>query len=110
MKDPQHPFELEKHRLDRYMAFADLYDIQDRETFVALYEIDELQAFLPATPSQEEKSALNGLIGVKGVSGYMDYVKSNHTFELIMQWQEMTGNHERTALFLTPKDDKNRNI
>ncbi|MEL7341464.1 MAG: hypothetical protein AAGM67_13365 [Bacteroidota bacterium] len=109
MKDPQHPFELEKHRLDRYMAFADLYDIKDRETFVELYEIDELQAFLPVSPTSEEKSALNQLVGVKGVSGYMDYVKSNHTFELIMQWQEMTGNHERTALFLTPKDE-NRNI
>lgn len=110
MEESLHPFELEKHRIEQYLAFADLYEIQNTETFVSLYEIDELLAFLPHNPTGPEKSALNQLIGVKGTSGYMDYVKSNHTFELIMQWQEMTGNHERTALFLTPKDDKNRDI
>lgn len=104
--EPKHPFELEKHRLDRYKAFAERYGISDLETFVELYEIDELEGFLPPEPSDTEKSVLNELVGVKGTAGYMDYVKSNHTFELIMQWQEQTGNHAQTALFLTPKQEQ----
>lgn len=93
-----HPFDLEKHRIDRYRAFAKAYTIRDFETLVRLYEIDDLEAFLPPQPSAVERATLNELIGVKGVEGYMDYVKSNHTFELIMQWQERTGNQGQTAL------------
>jgi len=94
-----HPFELEKHRLDRYRAFAETYGISDFETLVRLYDIDDLEAFLPPQPTAEEKMTLNALIGLRGVEGYMDYVKSNHTFELIMQWQERTGNQGHTAMF-----------
>ena len=108
--EEKHPFELEQHRMDRYRSFAELYELSDLETFVRLYDVDELSQFLPAEPTKQEKSALNTLIGVKGVSGYMDYIKSNHTFELIMQWQEQTGNHARNALFLTPKDEQNRHL
>lgn len=105
--DSKHPFEIEKHRLDRYKEFAERYNLSDLETFVGLYEIDELEGFLPPQPSQTEKAVLNELIGVKGTAGYMDYVKSNNTFELIMQWQEQTGNQAQTALFLTPKEEPN---
>ncbi len=94
----KHPFEIEKHRLAQYQSFARLYQIDDLETLVGLYEIDDLQAFLPPAPSEEEKAVLNELIGVKGEYGYMDFVKSNHSFELIMQWQERTGNHDRNAM------------
>lgn len=94
----KHPFELEKHRLHRYEQFAASYGIQDLETLVRLYEIDDLEAFLPVHPAESEKMALQALIGVEGEEGYMDYQKSNHTFELIMQWQEQTGNQDQTAL------------
>ncbi|MDP5172777.1 MAG: hypothetical protein NWR72_21240 [Bacteroidia bacterium] len=95
----KHPFELEKHRLSDYKAFAERYGISDLETLVGLYEIDDLQSFLPPNPSPHEKAVLNELIGVKGVTGgYMDYQKSNHTFELIMQWQEATNNHDNNAI------------
>ena len=93
-----HPFDLEKHRLPRYQAFAERYGISDLETLVRLYEIDDLETFLPAQPTALERATLDTLIGVRGVEGYMDYVKSNHTFELIMQWQERTGNQGLTAL------------
>ncbi|GAB4410304.1 MAG: hypothetical protein OHK0039_14570 [Bacteroidia bacterium] len=96
-----HPFELEKYRLHRYRAFADLYGVDDLETLVKLYEIEDLEAFLPAQPSPTEKQALNQLVGVKGVEGYMDYAKVHNTFELIMQWQEMSGNVGRNAIFFT---------
>ncbi len=49
--------------------------------------------FFPPKPTEKEKAALQRLIGVKGETyGYMDYVKSNNTFELIMQWREATDN------------------
>jgi hypothetical protein len=82
---------IESHRLDRYRAFAAIYDIQELERLVELYEIDDLFAFLPSMPTAEEKQALRELIGVTGVPGYMDFRKSNNTFELIMQWRERTG-------------------
>ncbi|MEM6346530.1 MAG: hypothetical protein AAF927_21765 [Bacteroidota bacterium] len=91
------PLELEKHRLDRYKAFRDRYDITEFEKLVKLYEIDDLESFLPPQPSEFEKQILNQLIGTMGMEGYMDYVKSNHTFELIMQWQELTQNHDLNA-------------
>ncbi|SDK40927.1 hypothetical protein SAMN05421823_102666 [Catalinimonas alkaloidigena] len=84
----------EQHRLPAYLAFADRYDIQDVATFIRLYDIDELTCFLPATPTDEEKRVLNALIGVEGVTyGYLDWIKSNNTFELLMQWQEQTGRY-----------------
>ncbi|MEO0895851.1 MAG: hypothetical protein AAFY71_05605 [Bacteroidota bacterium] len=97
--------ELEKHRLARYKKFAELYKLPEEkfEQFVELYEIDELQSFLPPNPSQKERQILSELIGVKGIQGYMDWVKSNNTFELIMQWQEGTGNFGH-ALFFNNKE------
>ncbi|MFK7924335.1 MAG: hypothetical protein AB8H47_20425 [Bacteroidia bacterium] len=97
------PLELEKHRLERYQAFRDRYEITAFEKLVKLYEIDDLESFLPPSPTEFEKQTLNQLIGTEGIEGYMDYVKSNHTFELIMQWQELTQNHELNAF--QPKID-----
>ncbi|MEM6764356.1 MAG: hypothetical protein AAF824_13365 [Bacteroidota bacterium] len=87
------PIELEKHRLERYHSFAKTYHIQDFELFVELYDIDELSAFMPTVPTEKEMYILNELIGTMGTPGYMDYEKSNNTFELIMQWREQTGNY-----------------
>lgn len=97
----------ENHRIAQYRRFQAAYDIPEAnfEPLLQLYDIDDLEAFLPPSPSAAEKQILQTLIGVKGVrSGYMDWAKSGHTFELIMQWQELTGNHANTALFLTPKE------
>ncbi|MEL6591738.1 MAG: hypothetical protein AAFQ68_16720 [Bacteroidota bacterium] len=91
------PLELEKHRIERYEAFRDRYEVEDFERLVALYEIDDLESFLPPSPSDYEKKIFNQLVGTLGVEGYMDYRKSNHTFELIMQWQELTNNLDLNA-------------
>ena len=96
--------DIEAPRLHRYRNFTEKYGIEDFEQFVALYDVDELSRFLPEHPSAAEKVALAELVGVKGEVGYIDYRKSNHTFELIMQWQEKTGNFEQNALFFTSDD------
>jgi hypothetical protein len=74
-------------------SFLQNYAIADVEALEKLYELDELILFLPMQPTDKEKQALQMLIGTIGETyGYMDYVKSNNTFELIMQWRETTGN------------------
>ncbi|MCI4669061.1 MAG: hypothetical protein MRZ79_13080 [Bacteroidia bacterium] len=95
------PLELEKHRLERYRNFALLYKLPEEkfEQFVALYEISELEAFMTPEPTLKERQIFSELIGVQGVAGYMDYIKSNNTFELIMQWQEQTGNFGNSIFF-----------
>lgn len=95
------PLELEKHRIDRYRNFAALYKLNDGkfEQFVELYDIAELESFMPPRPTLKERQIFSELIGVKGVSGYLDYIKSNNTFELIMQWQEQTGNFGHAIFF-----------
>lgn len=106
------PEEIKRHlkieapRLHRYRNFAEKYGIEDFETFVAMYDVDELSQHLPEYPSAEEKEALPPLIGVavQADAGYIDYRKSNNTFELIMQWQEKTGNFEQNAIFFTSRD------
>ncbi len=75
-----------------FLAFCQRYQLADTERVAKLYEIEELLMYLPAEPKPEEQAALQKLIGVEGVSGYMDYIKSGNTFELIMQWREATGN------------------
>ena len=87
------PLALEKHRLERYVSFSKAYQIQDFDIFVELYDIDELAIFMPIVPSEKEIQIFNELIGTIGTPGYMDYEKSNNTFELIMQWREKTGNY-----------------
>ena len=100
------PLELEKHRIERYRNFASLYKLPDEkfEQFVELYEVDELESFMPPQPNRKERQIFRELIGVRGTEGYMDYIKSNNTFELIMQWQEQTGNFGH-AIFFTNKQD-----
>jgi hypothetical protein len=72
-----------------HRQFYEAYGITDIIAFTRLYEVEELVLFLPPAPTDPEKQALQELIGVQGVTyGYMDYVKSNNTFELIMQWKE----------------------
>lgn len=74
-------------------TFCATYGITDVETFSRLYELDELLLFLPPHPNLFEQQVLQELIGTQGVTyGYLDWVKSNNTFELIMQWRERTGN------------------
>jgi hypothetical protein len=78
---------------ESHQRFCEAYGIADTALFIKLYELDEIMLFMPPHPSLGEKEALQSLIGVQGETyGYMDYVKSNNTFELIMQWREMTGN------------------
>ncbi|MCS7018169.1 MAG: hypothetical protein RMJ87_03465 [Cytophagales bacterium] len=88
----------EAHWIEQYRAFADLYEVEKFDELVALYHVYDLICFLPATPTAEDKQVFNSLIGVTAESGYMDYQRSNNTFELIMQWQERRGNYDRHAL------------
>ena len=99
------PLEFEKPRLPQYRNFATLYDVPDEqfEMFVGLYDIDELQAFMPPAPTPNERAIFKQLMGVQGEKGYMDYVKSNNTFELIMQWREQTGNYGENNLRFVPE-------
>jgi hypothetical protein len=90
--------EHDNHHLDKYKAFCKLYGIQDWESIVKLYDIFELVSFLPPNPTEKEKTALQNVIGAETESGYLDYKRSNNTFELIMQWQEATENWENTAI------------
>jgi hypothetical protein len=100
----QKHLEIEKPRLAQYRNFCERYEIDNFELFVALYDISEIESFMPPHPDPAEKQALNELVGTTGVAGYMDYIKSNNTFELIMQWQEKTGSHQQNAIFFTQKD------
>ncbi len=78
---------------EKTREFCQRYDIKQVELFEHLYEIDEILLFLPSHPTEPEKEALQSLIGIEGVtSGFIYYVKSNNTFELIVQWKEKTGN------------------
>ncbi|MGB3618468.1 MAG: hypothetical protein WBA12_10125 [Catalinimonas sp.] len=87
-----HPHHPEHARLEAYRRFADRWEVTDFEAFVRLYDVHELTAFLPPEPTADERAALDELIGVEGETyGYLDWVKSNNTFELIMRWQERTG-------------------
>lgn len=99
--------EIEKPRLDRYRTFAERYEVEDFEKFVAFYDVDELARFMPPYPSDEDKAALKEVMGATGEVGYIDYRKSNNTFELIMQWQEKTGKYEQNAIFFTSDDEQN---
>jgi|GEM_PF-2034954 len=88
----------DQHHLDKYRAFCELYEIIDFVQFVQLYDIYELVSFLPAQPTAQEKQWLNELNGAIAESGYLDYQRSTNTFELIMQWQERTGNFDRHSI------------
>ncbi len=91
MIDPKE-FPNDRDRLPLYEDFCQRYGIRDYSTVIKLYDVDELNSFLPPKPSQEDRQALQNLIGVQSSSGYVDYARSTNTFELIMQWQEKTGN------------------
>lgn len=71
-------------------------DDKTLQTVQNLYEIDQLEAFLPTYPTVEERAAFQEVIGARfdNFYGYMDYQKSSNTFEVIMQWREKTGNFE----------------
>lgn len=90
----------EEHWLAQYRAFAELYEVEKFDQLVALYNVYELTCFMPANPTAAEKQIFNNLIGVTTESGYMDYQRSNNTFELIMQWQEKCGRFDDLALSL----------
>jgi hypothetical protein len=78
---------------EKLARFCQSYGIKNAEQFDMLYEIDEVVLFLPPQPTETEKEALMEVVGAQSVTyGYMDYQKSNNTFELIMQWREKTGN------------------
>lgn len=82
---------LPPEQIAKYQFFCELYEIPFTEEFVRLYEIEELMAFLPPNPTQEQKTVFKNLIGVESESIYVDYQKSTNTFELLMQWQEQTN-------------------
>ncbi len=84
-------FPHDRHHLDAYEQFAQRYEVQDFEQLVRLYDVYELTAFLPPQPDAAQKVLFNELVGVQRESGYLDYARSTNTFELIMQWQERTG-------------------
>lgn len=88
----------EAHWIEQYRAFAALYEVEKFDELVNLYNVYDLTCFLPASPTAEDKQILNQLIGVTAESGYMDYQRSNNTFELIMQWQERRGNYDNHAI------------
>ncbi|MDX2283721.1 MAG: hypothetical protein NW241_06140 [Bacteroidia bacterium] len=88
----------ERHRIGQYYRFAEIYEVQQLDLLVRLYDVDDLEAFMPPAPSPLEKQVFNELLGVQGVSGYMDWEKSANTLELILQWQERTGNHGLTRI------------
>ncbi|MCU0450504.1 MAG: hypothetical protein MUC97_11790 [Bernardetiaceae bacterium] len=92
------PLPHDQHHLDKYRAFCELYGITNLTEFVRLYDIYELTCFLPAQPTEAQKLALQAVLGAMAESGYLDYQRSNNTFELIMQWQERTGNFDQHAL------------
>ncbi len=99
-------FTPEHHRQHRYEAFCALYNIRDVALFTSLYDIDDLERFLPLSPTPADQQALQQLVGITGNDdGYMDYAKSQNAFELILQWQELTGNHDRNAMFLKEGGD-----
>jgi len=91
-------FENDKHQLQQYQAFAELYEIEDFEQFVKMYDVFELVSFMPAQPTARERKLFNELLGASAESGYMDYQRSNNTFELIMQWQEQSGRFDNEFL------------
>jgi hypothetical protein len=93
-------FKHDQHHLEKYIQFFEKWELQDFENFVKYYDIYELTAFLPPNPSSKEKETLKNLIGTTTESGYLDYQKSNNTFELIMQWREKTGNFGDDNIFL----------
>jgi hypothetical protein len=88
MEDIKHDL----YHLDKYQEFCELYGITDLVQFVKLYDIYELVAFMPPNPTASEKAAFQQLVGTTTESGYMDYQRTNNTFELLMQWVEATGN------------------
>jgi len=81
---------------EKYNAFAQAYKLEQEhiKAIQEKYEIDELLSFLPAKPNASESQSLKNLIGVTTESGYLDYQKSNNTFELIMQWREQNNRWE----------------
>lgn len=83
----------ETHRLSRYQTFAKLYSVKNIDLLMQLYDVDELMKLMPLNPSIKQKRAFNDLLGVRGASGYLDYQKSNNTFEIVTRWLEKTSDH-----------------
>ena len=55
----ENDLEHDKHHLDKYKAFCELYGIADWQKMVKLYDIFELVKFpLPPNPTEKEKTAL----------------------------------------------------
>lgn len=96
--------DFEKDRQAAYEDFARRYELTDPAQLAHLYDINELNDFLPPEPTKEQKSIVQNLVGLEGVpSGYIDYQRSNNTFELLMQYTEATG--QQKGITFTPKDN-----
>ena len=93
-------FKHDQHHIKDYKEFSEKWGGLDMEKLVEYYDIYELTAFLPPNPSDKEKEVLQKLIGITSPSGYLDYQKSNNTFELIMLWREKSGNLGNNENFL----------
>ncbi len=63
----------------------------EQKTIENLYELNEIILFLPKNPTTSQVQSFKKILGVQIGSGYLDYQKSNNTFELIMQWREIEG-------------------
>ena len=79
-----------------YAPFCEKWEIENVEKVEKLYDLESLKAFLPEHPTEEDKAALQSVLGAgfDHFYGYIDYQKSTNTFELIMQWREKTGKFE----------------
>lgn len=95
--------DFEKDRQAAYEDFARRYELPDAATLAHLYDINELNDFLPPQPNEEQKAIIQKLAGLEGMpSGYLDYRRSNNTFELLMQYTEATG--QQKGISFIPKD------
>lgn len=79
-----------------YTLFCQRWNIEDVKKVEKMYHLEDLKSFLPDEPTEEDKIALNSVLGASfdDFYGYIDYQKSTNTFELIMQWREKTGKFE----------------
>jgi hypothetical protein len=88
MSTLQEQFPFDRDNISDYAAFAEAYGIEDLQQLVQLYDIHELRMALPQQPTTEQAQALRSCLGATGNAVYLDYYRSNNTFELIMQYHE----------------------
>lgn len=83
-------FPNDSERIEAYWDFAKIYEIPEDKfaDFVRLYDINELENAMPKSPNSFQKKLFTKLIGVEGNAVYLDYFRSNNSFEIVMQFFE----------------------